>query len=90
MPNPKINAESVCEQARTAIRYHLTQTNENCTLNQDESGRYFVYRFSKWAAWEWKHETYSVRKEMIEDGIISEQRLKAALWNTLGRLRGMA
>ena len=86
--SPKVNAESVCERARTAIRYHIL-TNENCTWGLDEYGMDFVFRFSKWTGNEWNRETFSVCREMIEDGIMSEQRLKAALWHTLGKLRGM-
>jgi hypothetical protein len=32
---------------------------------------------------------FTVLGAMIEDGIISEQRLHAALWHTLGQIRGM-
>ena len=88
--SPKVNAESVCERARTAIRYQLVPGNENCTSGLDEYGMDFVFRFSKWTGNEWNRETFSVCREMIEDGIMSEQRLKSALWHTLGKLRGMA
>jgi hypothetical protein len=33
---------------------------------------------------------FTVLGAMIEDGIISENSLHAALWHTLGQIRGMA
>ena len=85
----RIDASRVCERARTAIRWHLIPSTEHCALAENEIEWCFVFRFAKWDGVAWKHETFSVRKEMIEDGIMSEQRLKAALWDALGRLRGM-
>ena len=84
-----VDAVHFCEKARTAILWHLNPKAEHCTLAEGEIERCFVFRFAKWDGVFWKYETFSVRKEMIEDGIMSEQRLKAALWDSLGRLRGM-
>ncbi len=84
-----VDAVQVCEQARTAIRRHLNPETEVCTLREGEIERCFVFRFANWDGFFWRYETFSVRKEMIQDGIISAQQLKAALWRTLGRLRGL-
>jgi hypothetical protein len=63
--------------------------------SKDEGGQYFVFRFTKcdpsyplWGRQEIGR--FTVLSAMIEDGIISEQQLHAALWHTLGQIRGMA
>ena len=84
------DATHVCEKARTAILWHLNPSTEHCALSENEIQGCFVFRFAKWDGVFWKYETFSVSKEMVEDGIMPEQRLKAALWDALGRLRGMA
>ena len=83
------DAVQVCEQARTAILWHLNPSTEHCALSENEIQGCFVFRFAKWDGVFWKYETFSVSKEMVEDGIMPEQRLKAGLWHALGRLRGM-
>ena len=86
---PKLNAEQICINASHRISIFL-KPGENCVLIKDESMAYFVFSFtvrdrdsvSEIAS-------LSVLGAMIEDGIMSEQRLHAALWHTLGQIRGM-
>ena len=87
----KFNAERICNQARDAIRLHLIPHVESCNLSENEHGACFVFKFTLFTPFvEFKQETLSVTREIIEDGILSQQELRAMLWRTLGRLRGMA
>jgi hypothetical protein len=83
-------SESICYGAWHSIRRFL-RPRESCDLSKDESGGYFVFRFTMRDR-DGLQEIgrFTVLGAMIEDGIISEQRLHAALWQELGRIRGMA
>ena len=89
------NVVHVCNGAMKAIRLQLQSKFEYCELTEDRSEMYLVFRFIRRRPDETtKSATFTVLKDMIQDGIrqdgiMSEQRLKAALWDTLGRLRGM-
>ena len=90
---PKLNAEQICYRAKGKILNCLQPLIEHCELIKDEGGQYFVFKFTKWNI---DHpqgllETgrFAALGAMIEDGIISEQQLHAALWHTLGQIRGM-
>jgi hypothetical protein len=64
---------------------------ESFDLSKDESGGYFVFRFlMRDADGVQEIGRFYVLGAAIEDGIISEQRLHAALWQQLGKIRGMA
>jgi hypothetical protein len=85
----KLNAEHICYSAAHRISGFLHLA-ESCDLGKDESKAYFVFRFTI-------RDYYGVEEigrftilgAMIEDGIISEKSLHAALWHTLGQIRGM-
>ena len=92
---PKLNSEQICDRAKGKIRNFLHPYVENCEVSKDEGGQYFVFRFTKWDPSYplWGRQEigrFTVLSAMIEDGIISEQQLHAALWHTLGQIRGMA
>jgi hypothetical protein len=91
---PKFNAEQICYRAKGKILKCLEPLIEHCELIKHEDRRYFVFRFTKWdTSYPYGvQETgrFTVLGAMIEDGIMSEQRLHAALWHTLGQIRGMA
>jgi hypothetical protein len=79
-----------CNQARGAICSHLIPHVESCNLIEDERGACFVFKFTLFDPYvRFNRETFSVSRETIEDGIMSQQELRAILWRTLGRLRGM-
>ena len=85
----KFNAEQICLGAAHRMRSFLRYL-ERCDLSRDESGSYFVFRFTirdYYGAEEIGR--FAVLGAMIEDGVMSEQRLHAALWQELGRIRGM-
>ena len=85
----KLN-EQICYGAAHAIRNFL-RPRESCDLSKDASGLYFVFRFTmRDRDGVQEIGRFTVLSAMIEDGIISEQRLHAALWQELGRIRGMA
>ena len=86
---PKLNAEQICDRAAHSIRTFLRPL-EKCDLSKDESGGYFVFRFTMRDR-DGVQETgrFAVLAAMIEDGIISERQLHAALWQELGQIRGM-
>jgi hypothetical protein len=87
---PKFNAEQICQWAIGRISRYLVPATDACKLSQDESGKHFVFEFSAYWFSETKRERFTVSAAMIEDGVISEQQLLAALWHTLGKARGMA
>jgi hypothetical protein len=87
---PKFNAEQICDQAILEITRHMVPASDTCTVIRDESGAYFVFELTNNCFGEKKSERLTVLAAMIEDGIISNQQLLAALWHTLGKLRGMA
>ena len=91
---PKLDAEQICDRARGKIRNFLQPFVEDCEVSKDEGGQYFVFKFTKWdiGAFRGVQEIgrFYVLGAAIEDGIISEQRLHAALWQQLGKIRGMA
>lgn len=90
-PNPKIHADQFCYIALRKIRRHIARRVETCELSEAEYSRHFVFTFTRIEVdGVEKTETFSVRREMIEDGFASEMFLSRALWHTLGRLRGMA
>jgi len=86
---PKVNAWRICLGAQIRIRGFL-YPRESCNLIKDESGTCFVFQFTV-RDFDGVQETgsFAVLGATIEDGIISEQRLRAALWHTLGQIRGM-
>jgi hypothetical protein len=87
----RVDALVFCNQARGAICSHLIPHVESCNLSEDEHGTCFVFKFTLFAPRvEFNRETLSVSREIIEDGIMSQQELRAMLWHTLGKLRGMA
>ena len=84
----KLN-DRICYGAAHRIRGFL-YPRESCDLSRDESGGYFVFRFTmRDRDGVQEIGRFTVLGAMIEDGIISEQRLHAALWHTLGQIRGM-
>jgi hypothetical protein len=86
----KFNAGKICYGAQIRILVFL-YPGENCVLSRDESKAYFVFRFTMCDRDRMQEiGRFTVLGAMIEDGIISEQRLHAALWHTLGQIRGMA
>ncbi len=90
---PKFNAEQICYRARGKIRNFLQPCVEDCEVSKDEAGQYFVFKFTTWDIGHPRGVReigrFTVLGAMIEDGIISEQSLHAALWQELGRIRGM-
>ena len=87
--DPKLNAEQICFGAAHRIRGFL-HPRESCDLSKDESGGYFVFRFTardRDGAQEVGRLT--VLGAMIEDSIISERQLHAHLWQELGQIRGV-
>ena len=87
---PKFNAEQICYRAKEKIRNLLRAFVEDCELSKDESKAYFVFRFTIRDYYGVEEiGRFTVLGAMIEDGIMSEQRLWAALWQELGRIRGM-
>ena len=90
----KFNAEQICYRAKGKILNYLEPVIEHCELIKVEGGQYFAFKFTKWdpsyPLWGRKEiGRFTVLGAMIEDGIISEQQLHAALWHTLGQIRGM-
>ena len=86
---PKLDAEQICLNAVQRISIFL-KPGESCDLLKDESMAYFVFSFTiRESDVVREIASLSVLGAMIEDGIISEQRLHAALWQELGRIRGM-
>ena len=86
----RVDALVFCNQARGAICLHLIPHVESCNLSVDEHGTCFAFKFTLFEPCvEFKRETFSVSREIIEDGIMSQQKLREMLWHTLGRLRGM-
>jgi len=85
----KFNAEQICLNASHRISFFLYPS-ESFDLSKDESKAYFVFRFLV-SENDGIYETgrFTVLGALIEDGIISEQSLHAALWQELGRIRGM-
>jgi hypothetical protein len=85
----RLNAEQICYGAAHRISVFLYPA-ESFELSKDQSSGYFVFRFLTRDA-DGVHEIgrFTVLGAMIEDGVISEQRLHAALWHTLGQIRGM-
>jgi hypothetical protein len=85
----KLNAEQICFSGAQRIRGFLYH-DESCYLSKDASGLYFVFEFTMRDR-DGVREIgrFSVLGALIEDGIVSEQSLHAALWQELGRLRGM-
>jgi hypothetical protein len=86
---PKFNAEQICLNASNRISIFL-KPGESCCLLKDESMAYFVFSFTVRDR-DGVRETgrFTVLGALIEDGIISEQSLHAALWQELGKTRGM-
>ena len=90
---PNLNAEQICYRAIGKILNFLDPSIENCELIKDRSGKYFVFRFTKcdnsYLCGVQESGRFTVLGAIIEDGMMSEQRLHAALWHTLGKIRGM-
>jgi hypothetical protein len=85
----KLNAEQICLNASNRISIFL-RPGESCILIKDESMAYFVFSFMvREADGVREIASLSVLGALIEDGIISERSLHAALWQELGRIRGM-
>jgi hypothetical protein len=86
----KLDAEQICYEAKQKIRNFLQPFVEHCELIKDEGGQYFVFKFTVRDR-DGVRETgrFTVLGALIEDGIISEQSLHAALWQELGKTRGM-
>jgi hypothetical protein len=85
----KFNAEQICLNASNRISIFL-RPGESCDLLKDESMAYFVFSFTvRDRDGVREIASLSVLGAMIEDGIISERSLHAALWQELGRIRGM-
>jgi hypothetical protein len=86
---PKFNAEQICINASHRVSVFLYPA-ESFDLSKDESKAYFVFRFMmRDRDGVQEIGRFTVLGAMIEDGIISEQSLHAALWQELGRIRGM-
>ena len=86
---PKLDAEQICINASNRISIFL-RPGESCDLNKDESKAYFVFRFiMRDRNGDQEIGRFTVLGALIEDGIVSEQSLLAALWQELGRIRGM-
>ena len=86
---PKFNAEQICLNASNRISIFL-RPGESCDLIKDESMSYFLFSFTvRDRDGVREIASLSVLGAMIEDGVMSEQRLHAALWQELGRIRGM-
>jgi len=89
----KFNAEQICYRAKGKILKCLKPLIEHCEVIKCEGGQYFVFKFTKWDVSypEGAREIgrFTVLGALIEDGIVSEQSLHAALWQELGRIRGM-
>jgi hypothetical protein len=86
---PKLNAEQICCGAAHLIRQFL-RPGESCDLLKDESMAYFVFSFTvRDRDGVREIASLSVLGAMIEDGVMPERRLWAALWHTLGQIRGM-
>jgi len=85
----KLNAERICLNASNRISTFL-RPGESCILLKDESMAYFVFSFTVRDRDGFREiGSLSVLGAMIEDGIMSEQRLHAHLWQELGQIRGM-
>ena len=89
----KLDAEQICYGGAHRIGGFLYPL-ERCALIKDESKSYFVFKFKKWdpsyPLWGWQEiGRFTVLGAMIEDRIMSKRRLNAALWHTLGQIRGM-
>ena len=90
------NVVHVCNGAMKAIRSQLQSKFEDCELTEDASERYLVFKFiRRYPDEPTKFAAFTVLKDIIQDGIrqdgsMSEQQLKTALWRTLGQLRGLA
>jgi hypothetical protein len=85
----KFNAEQICLNASNRISIFL-RPGESCDLLKDQSMAYFVFSFTvRDRDGVREIASLSVLGAMIEDGIISERSLHAALWQELGRIRGM-
>ena len=90
MPNPKVDAARFCRHALGRIRRHIARQVETCELGEAEFGRCFRFSFTRIEVdGVEKTEFFTVRRDMIEDGFMSDMFLSLALWHTLGRLRGM-
>ena len=87
---PKLNAEQICYRAKGEIDRYLVPATNPCKLSQDESGRYFVFELTHYLFNQKESGRLTVLAAMIEDGIISEQQLLAALWHALLKVRGVA
>jgi hypothetical protein len=89
----KLDAEQICYRAKGKIGNFLKPHIEGCELKKDEGGQYFVFRFTKWDVYSSRGlleiGRFTVLGAAIEDGIMSERQLHAALWHTLGQIRGM-
>ena len=86
---PKFNAEQICLNASNRISVFL-RPGESCVVIKDESMAYFVFSFAvREADGVREIASLSVLGALIEVGIVSEQSLHAALWQELGRIRGM-
>ena len=90
----KLNAERICDRARGKIRNFHEPFVEDCEVSKDEGGQYFVFKFTTWDIGYPRGVReigrFAVLGAMIEDGVMPERRLWAALWHTLGQIRGMA
>ena len=87
---PKFNAEQICLDVVQRMRRFL-HPGESCILLKDESMAYFVFSFTvRYRDGVREIGSLSVLGAMIEDGVMPERRLHAALWRELGRIRGMA
>jgi len=87
---PKLDAEQICLDAAHRISRFLYPACEGFDLSKDESKRYFVFRFMmRDRDGVQEIGRFTVLGAMIEDGFISERQLHAALWHTLGQIRGM-
>jgi hypothetical protein len=85
----KLDAEQICLNASNRISIFL-RPGESCELLKDESMAYFVFSFTVRNRESVREiASLSVLGAMLEDGIISERSLHAALWQELGHIRGM-
>ena len=87
---PKLNAEQICLGASHEISNFLRFPFEKCHLSKDESKAYFVFLFTIRDYYGVEEiGRFTVLGAMIEDSIMSKRQLNAALWHTLGQIRGM-
>jgi hypothetical protein len=85
----KLNADQICLNASNRISVFL-RPGESCVVIKDESMAYFVFSFAvRYRDGVREIASLSVLGAMIEDGVMPERRLHAALWQELGRIRGM-